>query len=200
MEISQLTRIPTTDKHTVCNVTALSMNSVSDYITETQDGDDPIADIGTYLKKIRTQSNFSVEKLAEHTKIRKENILAIENNEELSHIPNAYHRGYVKCYCLFFGLDANKILEQLPAEKYEIPVSSYSPVNTFQVRRSGEPKEDKVSSPRSGRNKLLSLVALCAIFGYSGYQQYQRAQSAQEPAQSQITEEQGQVGSIINIS
>lgn len=176
------------------------MNSVSDYITDSQNSEDTISDIGSYLKKIRTGNNLSIEKLAEHTKIRKENIIAIENNEELSHVPNAYHRGYVKCYCLFFGLDAGKILEQLPTEKYEIPTSSYSPVNTFQVRRSGEPKDDKVTSPRSGRNKWLSVIALSTIFAYSGYQQFQRTQSRQEPAQTQMTDEQGQMGSIIDIS
>ena len=158
-------------------------------------------DIGSYLRKVRTKSNLSIEKLAEHTKIRRENIVAIENNEAITHIPNAYYRGYIKCYCLFFGLNSDEILEHLPAEEYEIPKSSYSPVNTFQVKRSGEPREEHNTTPRSNRNKWLSVAVLSTIFCFTGYQQYLRTQATDTPSISTaVADKSEQIGSIIDIS
>lgn len=159
-------------------------------------------DIGSYLKKVRLENNLSIEQLAGHTKIRPENIHAIENNEGISHIPNAYFRGYIKCYCLFFGLDATAVLSKLPTEEYAIPKSSYSPVNSFQVKRATEHRDDKTTiSPRKNWTKLISAAVICGLAATAGFQQYQRSQeSAYIDTNSGTAVDQGHIGSIIDIS
>lgn len=71
-------------------------------------------DLGSYLKSVREQHKISLEQLSKHLKIRASNLEAIEKNQQLSHIPLAYYRGYIKNYCMFFGVDHEPILDNLP--------------------------------------------------------------------------------------
>ena len=160
-----------------------------------------ISDVGSYLKKVRMQNNMSTDKLALHTKIREDNIIAIENNDTISHIPHAYYRGYVKCYCLFFGIDAAEVLEMLPQHTYEIPKSSYSPVNTFQVKRSSENRDDSTSRQGSWiQGKWIALLTVIVVILGVGYQQIITQQEQSRQMMTEDNSQHGQIGSIIDIS
>ena len=73
----------------------------------------PSFDLGSYLKGMRSEHNISLEDLSNHLKIRISNLEAIENNQPLEHIPEAYFRGYIKNYCMFFGVDPDGVLSHV---------------------------------------------------------------------------------------
>lgn len=90
-------------------------------------------DLGSYLKSLREQHNISLEQLSKQLKIRATNLDAIENNQELKHIPLAYTRGYIKNYCMFFGVDPDPILNNLPKSSPQdnIPKPVYNTGQAF---------------------------------------------------------------------
>lgn len=75
-------------------------------------------DIGKYLKNCRVSNKISLEELSKTTKIRIENIIAIEENGESIQIPQTYYRGYIKSYCKFFGVDAENVLKHIESKPY----------------------------------------------------------------------------------
>ncbi|MEC8063658.1 MAG: helix-turn-helix domain-containing protein [Pseudomonadota bacterium] len=82
--------------------------------------------LGAYLQGLRTEHNISLDELSKHLKIRVSNLEAIENNQSLEHIPTPYFRGYVKNYCMFFGVDPSRVLEH--ARPNETNITSPKPV------------------------------------------------------------------------
>ena len=83
-------------------------------------------DIGKYLKSYRTENKISIEELSAITKIRIENIVAIEESQKSIHIPQTYYRGYIKSYCKFFGINAEDILVHIQSDPYKPPRNSHS--------------------------------------------------------------------------
>lgn len=127
--------------------------------------------IGKILKDIRLKNNISIEKLATHTKIRKENIVSIENDTPLDHIPLTYYRGYIKCYCLFLGIDPDKLLEKLSLSHYATPKNTYSKTNTFHFKRSNRKVDEsrkKLTHPRKSYTPIVVILFL-AIFTATYY-------------------------------
>ena len=161
-------------------------------------------DLGSYLKKIRLKNNVSIERLSSHTKIRQESIIAIENNESIDHVPQAYYRGYIKCYCLFFGIDAEQALSSVASGNYEIPKSSYSKVNTFQFQQNSSKQDTSVTKARKSNQYkkvimatiLLIVVAGIATIAIKHSRSETTASSENEATQKSDTG----FGSIIDIS
>jgi cytoskeletal protein RodZ len=110
-------------------------------------------DLGSYLKSLRDQHKISLEQLSKHLKIRVSNLEAIENNEQLSHIPLAYYRGYIKNYCMFFGVDPEPILDNLPK-------SSISDNVPKPVYNSGQAFLFSLAESRGGANRKSLLASL----------------------------------------
>ena len=161
-------------------------------------------DLGEYLKKIRLKSNISIERLSAHTKIRKDSLLAIEANEALPHIPQAYYRGYIKCYCLFFGIDPQAILENVASEIYQIPKSSYSELNTFQFKKSNSNNEDSVGKTKRGQRKhiyaTLIIVGTLLFIGIQYFKSQHATPDVDDPSSLVHQPEQRiGIGSIIDM-
>ncbi|MEC8882780.1 MAG: helix-turn-helix domain-containing protein [Pseudomonadota bacterium] len=95
-----------------------------EFVDEENDSEE--IDVGKYLKKHRVNYKISIEELSKITKIRIENIIAIEESEKSIHIPQTYYRGYIKSYCKFFGIDAGDILKHIESVPYTPPRSNHS--------------------------------------------------------------------------
>lgn len=66
--------------------------------------------IGKYLKSIREENNFTIEYISEQTKIRKEVIEKIENDEFAFLGSDTYAKGLIKKYVEFLGESNDKFL------------------------------------------------------------------------------------------
>ncbi len=161
-------------------------------------------DLGSYLKKIRLKNNVSIERLSSHTKIRQESIIAIENNESIDHVPQAYYRGYIKCYCLFFNIDAELALSSVASGNYEIPKSSYSKVNTFQFQQNSSKQDTSVTKARKSnqyKKVVMASVALIIIAGIATIAiKHSRSETSTTNTDKVTHESSAGFGSIIDIS
>ncbi len=127
-------------------------------------------DLGSYLKSLREQHKITLEQLSKHLKIRVSNLESIEKNQELSHIPLAYYRGYIKNYCMFFGVDPQPILDNLPKSTINdnIPKPVYNSGQAFlfslaETRGAGNRKSLLTSLPIKTLLTLTFLGALAFI-------------------------------------
>lgn len=126
------------------------------FVNEVKDSDE--IDIGKYLKSHRVNNKISIEELSKITKIRKENITAIEESEKATHIPQTYYRGYIKSYCKFFGIDSKSILEHIESKPY-IPPRNRHARYKVQKRTLQPYKKNK----HSGLKAPLLLIGLTII-------------------------------------
>jgi len=60
---------------------------------------------GSFLQKIRTYKNISLEDVSKHSKISKTNILAVENEDFISLPAKVFVRGFVSQIAKLLGLD-----------------------------------------------------------------------------------------------
>lgn len=72
------------------------------------------------LKAEREKRGYSIEQVCKILKIRKQYIIAIEENDYHNTPGEAYIRGYIKTYCDFLGVD-------IPAKKNPLP-SEHKPI------------------------------------------------------------------------
>ena len=158
------------------------------------------ADIGQYLKSQRQKNNISIHQLSELTKIRTENIIAIEENEKIEDIPQTYYRGYIKCYCNFFGIAADQILTHIENITY-IP-----PRNTYPIYKNREQtlkplKRKKVNHMGSKIILLSILITLSGIFYYEGVHWFQSREAGTEKERiNNFEKKKNDLDSIIEIS
>ncbi len=69
---------------------------------------------GSFLREIREFRGITLEAIAEHTKISKTYLKAIEDEDE-AHLPEtAYLKGYLRQYASEIGLDAERVLRHYP--------------------------------------------------------------------------------------
>lgn len=134
--------------------------------------------VGAYLRKIRKNHQLSIDDLAAITKIRSEHISAIEDDENPKGIPNPYYRGYIRCYCRFFGLDSETILKQIERDEYHVPKSAHDEINAFKVRqiqgsmpRSNSRNGNKAKDSKKLLSPLKMILGLClVVIGFLVYQ------------------------------
>lgn len=162
--------------------------------------------IGEILKDIRLKNNISIEKLASHTKIRKENIVSIESDAPIDHIPQTYYRGYIRCYCLFFGIDPEKLLEKTSPSRYETPKNTYSKTNAFHYKTANKKMDEsrnKLTPSRKPHTQITTIFIICLI-GATLYQMAPVKNAANNliasGAETVSTKENSSYESIINIS
>ncbi len=69
--------------------------------------------IGQYLRKLREGKGYSLEEVAEATKIKLENLEALESDEITRRVPVIYVRGFIKNYAEFLGVDSDALVDTL---------------------------------------------------------------------------------------
>lgn len=66
--------------------------------------------VGQILKETRETKLYSLEDIEKHTKIRKELLQALENDDYTKLPPSTFVQGFIKNYGKFLGLDDKKLL------------------------------------------------------------------------------------------
>ena len=69
---------------------------------------------GKALKRTREAKNISIEAIAEHTKVSKRYLQAIEDEDVGSFPETVYLKGYLRQYSHEIGLDSNEVLRHYP--------------------------------------------------------------------------------------
>ena len=68
--------------------------------------------IGEYLRRLREEKGCSLEEAAQATKIKLENLHAIESDEIAKHVPAIYAKALIKLYAEFLRVDAAGVVER----------------------------------------------------------------------------------------
>lgn len=103
-------------------MSSLTATLPSDMSTETASGA-AVTSIGHTLKRSREERNLSLDEAARATKIRKEFLLAIED-DKLEQLPGpVFARGFVWSYAEYLSLDAGSLVTRMArtSEGREIP-------------------------------------------------------------------------------
>ena len=129
---------------------------------ETKNSKEPIT-LGMTLKNAREKSDLTVEQVSLKTKIREDNILAIENDDTLDHIPHTYYRGYVSCYAKLLGLSSEPILSMISDVDQEAPKIAYSTGNSFQMKQNLNDMDSSLNKTHSKKRLMARSVALGVI-------------------------------------
>lgn len=120
-----------------------------------------VADIGHQLKSQRERLGYSLQEVAENTRIRKTYLESIENNQ-FSDLPGqAYVTGFVKAYARYLGVDSVSLLAQLEeARSHDVIPPPLKPISSaiHQPKRSGK----SLSSPGWRVLVVASLLAVIA--------------------------------------
>ena len=130
--------------------------------------DSPNLSIGQTLKDARINLNLTIDQVSLRTKIRQDNLLAIENGDTLCHIPHTYYRGYVKCYCMLLGIDPSQLLDQITINTEQTPKIAYSQDNSFQLRQASALNHERSMgkhkpTAKKGRYTLLIALGLACV-------------------------------------
>ncbi|MDR0445275.1 MAG: helix-turn-helix domain-containing protein [Puniceicoccales bacterium] len=80
--------------------------------------------IGKVLSERRLKLGFSLEEVAEATKIRIDYLKAIEQEQLDFDLPDIYKRGFIRIYAEHLGLDLKEVMSSCPIPPYESLVSS----------------------------------------------------------------------------
>lgn len=136
---------------------------------ETKSTKQPLT-LGLTLKKARERNNLSIEQVSLRTKIREANLLAIENDDTLDHIPHTYYRGYVSCYAKLLGLSSETILSMVSDVDQEEPKIAYSSGNSFQMKQNLNDMDSSLNKNQTKKRFVVKIIAfgmiglLCTAF------------------------------------
>lgn len=75
---------------------------------------DELKKIGTTLKSRREEMGISLKEVENGTSIRLNSLAAIEDGDMSKLISPVYAQGFIKQYCLFLGVDSEKLMKEHP--------------------------------------------------------------------------------------
>lgn len=96
--------------------------------------------VGQILKDTREDKFYTIEEVEKTTKIRKELLVALENDDYSKLPPSTFIQGFIKNYAKFLGLDGEKMLavfrREFPEKKHKPYVMDVfaKPINKNKVR------------------------------------------------------------------
>lgn len=144
--------------------------------------------IGTILKDQREKLGYSLQDIAQYTRIRKTYLESIENNQ-LDDLPGqAYVTGFIRVYARYLGLDSNSLLAQLEETgiSNKLPTLQTLPVSRKQSRPFSKPLA------RAGLGTIASGFLVLLILGSAIYllpPMFQSRESAEIPVSKIVTEQ-----------
>lgn len=120
-----------------------------------------VEDIGYQLKSQRERLGYSLQDIAQNTRIRKTFLESLENNQ-FSDLPGqAYVTGFIKAYARYLGIDSAALLARLEEVHPQDAIPpSLKPISStlHQTKRSGK----TTSSPGWGVLVIVSLLVVVA--------------------------------------
>lgn len=117
--------------------------------------------VGQILKENREAKFYTLEEVEKATKIRKELLVALENNDYSKLPPPTFVQGFIKNYAKFLNLDASKLIAIFRREFSDKKHRPYI-MDTFA-------KPLKTSRFKLTPGKVLGIVVLLAVLSFFGY-------------------------------
>ena len=129
----------------------------------------PDSSLGAQLKSARVRCNMTIEQVAAKTKIRPDNIEAIESDDTLEHIPHTYYRGYVACYAKTVGLRPEALLALITDVDHEAPRIAYSTGNSFQMKQNTHEMDTTLTKTKVMKRSRSRVVAFALFILVTGF-------------------------------
>ncbi len=93
--------------------------------------------IGQYLRNRRERKKLSLKQVEETTRIRVENLCAIESDEITKRVPILYARGFVKTYAEFLGADSAELIQRFTEQYGNASTEMRTPATAVLIRGRG---------------------------------------------------------------
>lgn len=129
--------------------------------------------VGQFLRETRESQFYTLEDVEKHTKIRKELIQALEENNYDRLPPATFIQGFIKNYGKFLGLNTEKLLA-LFRRDYE--ARKHPPVVMKSFANPIDKKRFRVTP-----SKVLSVVVMAIILSFFGYLWFEYRQYVGSP-------------------
>jgi cytoskeleton protein RodZ len=116
--------------------------------------------LGDYLKEMRVEKNYSLEKLSQKTKISVNILKSLEANK-FDHLPSAaYIKGFVTSYVKVLGLPLNEAINKMEYTYLHVMGKPFPALNHTKKMntQSASTEADKQSSPHEVIEKSESLI------------------------------------------
>lgn len=118
--------------------------------------------IGQCLRRLREQRSCTLEQVAEATKIKLENLRAIESDEITRRLPLVYARAFVKAYAEFVGADSSALVERFGKLHGDAASQMITPAVSRAVRTHAAGFRNRLSHPIV--IGVTGAVAIAALF------------------------------------
>lgn len=148
--------------------------------------------IGQLLKEAREAKLYTLDEVEKHTKIRKELLRALENNDYEKLPPLTFIQGFVKNYGKFLGLESDKLLAVLRRD-FEATKHPPSVMESFSKPLS---KKRFLVTP----SRLIGAVVAIIIVTFFAYLWFEYRQFVGSPALEVNSPSQGQTVEVTTIS
>lgn len=148
--------------------------------------------IGQILKEAREANLYTLDEVERHTKIRKELLKALEEDNYAKLPPLTFIQGFIKNYAKFLHLDSNKLLAILRRD--------------FEARKHPPVIMESFSKPLTKKrvlitpSRLVGLVVAIIVIGFFGYLWFEYHQFVGAPKLEVVSPIQGQTVELTSVS
>lgn len=140
--------------------------------------------VGQLLKETREAKLYTLDEVEKHTKIRKELLKALEDDDYTKLPPLTFIQGFIKNYGKFLGLDAGKLLAILRRD--------------FEAKKHPPVIMESFSNPLSKKrilitpSRLIGIVLAVIVLGFFAYLWVEYRQFVGSPRLDVVSPSQGQ--------
>ncbi len=148
--------------------------------------------VGQILKETRENKLYTLDEVEKHTKIRKELLRALEDNNYAKLPPLTFIQGFVKNYGKFLGLDGDKLLAVL---RRDFEASKHPPVIMESFSKPLTKKRIFITPSR-----LIGTVIAIIVISFFAYLWFEYRSFVGAPALEVMSPTQGQTVEVTSIS
>lgn len=148
--------------------------------------------VGQILKEGREEKIYSLDEVEKQTKIRKEMLKALENDDYSKLPPLTFIQGFVKNYSKFLGLDSEKLLAVL---RRDFETQKHPPVIMESFSKPLKKKRILITPSR-----LVGVVVTVIVIGFFAYLYFEYRSFVGAPQLQVNSPIQGQTVEVTSIS
>jgi cytoskeletal protein RodZ len=130
--------------------------------------------VGQYLRKEREKRNVSLEAVAKVTRITRENLKALENDDFQVISAPVFVRGFLRNYASYLGLDPKEVIARYDSQTDLLPVP--------QDKEPPSPPPPREEKPIFKTLLFLSILLVGVVFSFYYYQKTSGPPSAPPPS------------------